>query len=144
MELTSKERARLRSLASKEDTIFLVGKEGLTDTIVDQIDKALTKRELIKIGTLETAPVEVREAALEIAEKTGSVVVQTIGSKMVLYRPNDKKPSKPKMNPMKARKIKLRKAKEKAKAENRKRFEHHGKDSSQRTEYKKPQHQTER
>lgn len=117
MEITSKKRAELKSLASKEETILLIGKGGLTDTLVDQVDKALTKRELVKIGTLETAPVEVREGALEIAQKTNSVVVQTIGSKIVLYRPNLKKANmqkKKKLTGTKKLKAKLAKKKKSA------------------------------
>lgn len=92
MEITSKQRAKLKALASKEDTILLIGKGGITDSLVDQVDKALTKRELVKIGTLEAAPVLAKEGALEMAEKTGAIVVQTIGSKIVLFRRNKKKP----------------------------------------------------
>ena len=48
--LTSKQRAKLRGLASTEDTILQVGKGGVADTLVKQVDDALTARELIKIG----------------------------------------------------------------------------------------------
>ena len=91
--LTSKQRAYLRSLAVNEDTILMVGKSGMGPEIVKQADDALEKRELIKGRVLpETSPLSPREAAEEIAERTGSQVVQVIGSKFVLYRRKKKDP----------------------------------------------------
>lgn len=92
--LTSKQRAYLRSLAVNEDTILMVGKSGMGPEIVKQADTALEKRELIKGRVLpDSSPVSSREAAEELAEKTGSDVVQVIGSRFVLYR-RKKKDSK--------------------------------------------------
>ncbi|MCR2024811.1 ribosome assembly RNA-binding protein YhbY [Anaerotruncus colihominis] len=90
--LTSKQRAKLRGLASTEDTILQVGKGGVADTLVKQVDDALTARELIKLRVLETCPESVREAAERLAAAVGAEVVQVIGGKFVLYRRNDKKP----------------------------------------------------
>lgn len=90
LKLTSKQRAKLRGLASTEDTIFQLGKEGITENFLKSVDTALAARELIKFRVLETAMVDRREAAEEIAEATGSIVVTVIGSKIVLYRPAEK------------------------------------------------------
>lgn len=91
--LTSKQRAYLRSLAVKEDTILMVGKSGMGPEVIKQADDALEKRELIKGRVLpETCPVSPREAAEELAQKTGSDVVQVIGSRFVLYRRKKKDP----------------------------------------------------
>lgn len=84
--LTSKQRAQLRGLANTKDTILQIGKTGITDNTLKQIDDALTARELIKIRTLETSPTSSRESADLIAEKIGADVVQVIGSRIVLYR----------------------------------------------------------
>ncbi len=93
MMLTSKQRAYLRSLAVNEDTILMVGKSGMSLEIVKQADDALEKRELIKGRVLpETSPLSSREAAEELASKTGSEVVQVIGSRFVLYRRKKKDP----------------------------------------------------
>ena len=91
--LTSKQRAYLRSIASNEDTILMLGKGGMSDDIIKQADDALTAREIIKGKALETSPLSAREAAEEIAEATNSEVVQVVGRKFVLYRENkdDKK-----------------------------------------------------
>lgn len=86
MELTSKQRAQLRGLASQMDTILHVGKDGLGDNLVKQADDALEARELIKGCVLESCMLTAREAAEELSVKTRSEVVQVIGGKFVLYR----------------------------------------------------------
>lgn len=90
--ITTKQRAQLRALANHIEVILQVGKGGIIDTLVKQVDDALTARELIKIKVLENAPVNAREAAQELAEKTGADVVQVIGMKVSLYRRNNKEP----------------------------------------------------
>ena len=84
--LNSRQRAQLRGLANSLDTIFQIGKGGVTENTVKQVNDALEAREIIKLRTLETSPVSSREAAEQIAEKTHSDVVQVIGSRFVLYR----------------------------------------------------------
>ena len=55
LEITSKERAYLRSLAVELDTIFQIGKGGITEETVLQIGNALEARELIKARVLENS-----------------------------------------------------------------------------------------
>lgn len=87
--MTSKQRSYLKSLAMKIDTIFQIGKSGVTDEICNQLLNALNARELIKIKILETCPTSVKETADLIAKGTGADVVQTIGLKIVLFRVSD-------------------------------------------------------
>ncbi len=84
--LTSKQRAQLRGIANSYETIFQIGKGGINDQLIKQIDEALTARELIKLRVLETAPVSAREAADETAAKVNADVVQVIGTRFILYR----------------------------------------------------------
>lgn len=90
--MTSKERAKLRSVAMQEDTILQVGKGGIGDALVKQVADALQKRELIKMRLLENSLLSPLEAANELAQATGAEVVQVIGSKFVLYKRNPKNP----------------------------------------------------
>lgn len=90
--LNSKQRSVLKGLASTADTIGQISKGSMTDTIIKQTQEALAARELVKYRVLETCPLSAREAAAELAEKTGSEVVQVIGSRLVLYRRNPDKP----------------------------------------------------
>ena len=84
--LTSKQRARLRSMASTMDTIMQIGKGGVTDTLVATVCEALEARELIKLRVLETCDLGVRGAAEELAARTDAEVVSVIGTKCILYR----------------------------------------------------------
>ncbi len=84
--LTSKQRAQLRGLANSLDAIFQVGKGGVNEQLIRQVDETLEKRELIKLTTLENCTTSSRDAAEEIAAATNSDVVQVIGRKFVLYR----------------------------------------------------------
>ncbi len=88
--MTSKQRAYLRGLANTIQPIFQIGKAGISDNLIKQIDDALEARELIKISVLETAPDEIRNLGGEIAEATNSIYVQTVGSKITLYRARKK------------------------------------------------------
>lgn len=90
--LNSKQRAYLRSLANTIDTILIVGKGGISDQVIKQADDALTAREIIKGKALENSETNSRETAEIIAEKVNADVVQVIGSKFVLYRPNPDEP----------------------------------------------------
>lgn len=101
MELTSKQRAQLRSLANGEDVIVHIGKDGITENLVKQADGALEARELIKCRVLENSMYTAREACEELSRMTRSEQVQVIGSKFVLYRQNRDK-SKRKIQLVKA------------------------------------------
>ena len=84
--LTSKQRAYLRGLANTERAIFQIGKDGLNDEIIKELDIVLEKRELIKITVLETAFISARGACEAICEEIGAEPVQCIGNKVVIYR----------------------------------------------------------
>ena len=84
--LTSKQRAYLRSKANGIDTIFQIGKGGVSDEMCRQIDAALEARELIKLSCLDNSDYTPRLAADEISEKIGAEVVAVIGTKFVLYK----------------------------------------------------------
>ena len=89
--LTSKERAELRAQANSIDTTLIVGKEGVTDTVIAEADNQLTARELIKGKVLEAALLSPREVSDAICEATGADGVAVIGTKFVLYRFSEKR-----------------------------------------------------
>ena len=84
--LNSRQRAQLRGLANNIDTIFQVGKSGVTENTVKQVSDALEARELIKLRCLDNSDYTPRLAADEISEKIGAEVVAVIGTKFVLYK----------------------------------------------------------
>ncbi len=89
--LTSKQRAALRGQANKMETILQIGKDGISENIIVQVDDALTARELIKLRVLENCPLTAKEASFALCEATGSDGVQVIGSRFVLFRRNEEK-----------------------------------------------------
>ncbi len=90
--LTSKQRAKLRSMANGMDCIMQVGKGGIVENLVVQVSDALRARELIKMSVLENCLFTAKEAANELAEQCGADVVQVIGKRFVLYKRNEEKP----------------------------------------------------
>ena len=87
--MTSKERAKLRAEANGLDPIFQIGKEGVTDAVIAQIEDTFNTRELFKIKVhLETSPEGPKEIAQKISEATGCDVVQVIGGTIVVFRIN--------------------------------------------------------
>lgn len=90
--LTSKQRSYLRGLASQYETIFQIGKGGISDNLIQQVQDALKKRELIKLRVLDNSMLTSREAAEQLAEATKADIVQVIGSRFVLFRRNAQDP----------------------------------------------------
>ena len=94
--LNSKQRANLRSQASALDPVFYVGKLGISEELLNQLENVLNVRELIKIGVQESCDYTAREAADEIAPKLEAEVVAVIGRKFILFR-RSKDPKKRKI-----------------------------------------------
>ncbi len=90
--MTSKQRAHLKSLASVIDPILQIGKSSLTPEYIEAVREAFNTRELIKINVLKNCLDDPREMAQIIADRTASQVVQVIGRKIVLYKPDKDKP----------------------------------------------------
>ena len=89
--ITSKQRAYLRSLSQNLDTIFQIGKGGITEEICVQIANALEARELIKARVLDNSGYTAKEAANEIADAISCEVVSCVGTRFVLYKESKKK-----------------------------------------------------
>ena len=90
--MTSKQRAYLMSLASNLNPIFKIGKSSLTPELTEAIGEAFNNRELIKIAVLKNCFDDPREIAQMVAERTHSQVIQVIGKKIVLYKPDKDNP----------------------------------------------------
>ncbi|NLM50343.1 MAG: ribosome assembly RNA-binding protein YhbY [Clostridiaceae bacterium] len=84
--LTGKQRAKLRAMANQIPALYQVGKNGVTDSFVSQINDALQARELIKVKVLENAMASAREICDEVCQKCGAEPVQVIGNKFVIYK----------------------------------------------------------
>jgi RNA-binding protein len=90
--ITSKQRSYLRSLANELEPIFQLGKNGIEESFLRQIEEALEARELIKIKVLNNSGYETREAIDIICNEVGCEGIQSIGSKIVIYKKSNNKP----------------------------------------------------
>lgn len=92
MTLTPRQRAQLRSLAHPLKPIFHLGKDGVTDSVVQSLSEAFNTRELLKVKVQSAAPITAAEAGEELARRLPDVHhVQTIGRTVVLYRRHPEK-----------------------------------------------------
>ena len=89
--LNSKQRAKLRSYASNIDATMIIGKDGLTDNILEQIDKQLFAHEMVKISVLDGADKPAKEYLHEVAAALNAEEVCSIGRKFVVYKMSNKK-----------------------------------------------------
>ena len=90
--MTSKQRSYLKGLAMNIEPIFQVGKSSITPEYTQAIAEAFNKKELIKISVLKNCMDDPRAIEEVLADRTGSQVVQVIGKKIVLYKPDKKDP----------------------------------------------------
>jgi RNA-binding protein len=84
--LTGKQKRYLRSEAHHLNPIFQVGKGGVNDNMVEQIENALEARELMKISVLQNCEVDKNEVAEELSKGSKAEIVQIIGNTIVLYK----------------------------------------------------------
>ena len=84
--ITSKQRSYLRSLAHNIDPLVYIGKQGVTENVVKELDQCLENRELVQVKIQEGFEADPKELANEMAEQLGAEFVQAIGRKFSLYR----------------------------------------------------------
>lgn len=89
---TSKQRAYLKSLAQNLEPIFRIGKSSLTPDFTEAIREAFNTHELIKVSVLNNCMDDPAEIGQMLADRSGSEVVQVIGKRIVLYKPDSKNP----------------------------------------------------
>jgi len=91
-DLTGKQRRHLRALGHHLDPLLQIGHEGVTDAVVAQANTQLGRHELIKVRVLESSPLDRREAADELAARTGADLAQVLGRTFLLYKRDPEKP----------------------------------------------------
>jgi len=92
MTLTARERAHLKARAHALEPRVQVGQAGLSETVVKEIDRALTAHELIKVKILADRDAR-HQIAKAICDQTGSANVQQVGKVVVLWRPTPDEPA---------------------------------------------------
>ncbi|MDO4800240.1 MAG: YhbY family RNA-binding protein [Bacillota bacterium] len=84
--MTGQQRSFLKGLAQTRKPLSQLGKEGITDAFLSDLDRMLEQHELVKISILESFPGELKEAAETIVSRSDAEFVQLIGRKLVIYR----------------------------------------------------------
>lgn len=84
--LNSKQRAKLRGFANNQEAVCTIGKEGLTDAVLESIMDALSAREVVKVSINQNLGAEPKQMANQIATKLKADVVGVVGRKIILYK----------------------------------------------------------
>jgi RNA-binding protein len=92
MELSEKQKRHLRRLGHSKHAIVTLGQSGLTDAIVQEMERALTDHELVKVRARAADRASRDDMLDQLATRTGSAIVQRIGNVGLLYRPDPKLP----------------------------------------------------
>ena len=90
--LTPKQKRELKGLASTLKTRYQIGKNDISDTLVDMLDKALTAHELIKIDVMKGCSLPIMEIAIDISNKLNAELVHVMGRVIILFRRNKENP----------------------------------------------------
>lgn len=84
--ITSKQRSYLKSLAHSIEPSVYLGKGGLTENVIKEVEVNLEARELVKVKLQEGCALQPKDVANQVAERLGAEFVQAIGKKFTLYR----------------------------------------------------------
>ncbi len=90
--LKKKQKQYLKGLANPLKPAVIIGKDGLTENIINSIDEYLTSHELLKISILKSCEQEIEEIVLDVLANTNSELISQLGRKMVIYRRNNRQP----------------------------------------------------
>lgn len=90
--ITARQRSYLKSLANPMKPLVHIGKDGITDAVLAQIDEILKAHEMVKVAILDTAMINAREAAIEVCESVRAEFVQAIGNRFTVYKKNHEDP----------------------------------------------------
>jgi RNA-binding protein len=90
--LTPRQRAHLRGLAHHLEPVVHIGRDGISEAVVKQIDEQLAHHELIKVRLGDGAPLDRDQTADQLPAAVGAELVQNMGKVFVLYRANAEDP----------------------------------------------------
>lgn len=89
--LTGKQKGFLRSEAHHLQPLFQIGKSGMTESVIRQIEEALEAKELIKVNILQNCDEDKNEIAAKLTAEADIEVVQVIGNILILYKESKEK-----------------------------------------------------
>ena len=90
--LNPKQKRDLKALASTLTIRYQIGKNEISETLIDMLNKALTAHELIKIDVMKGCSLQIMEVALDITNKLNAELVHVMGRVIILFRRNKENP----------------------------------------------------
>ena len=90
--LNPKQKRELKALASQLTIKYQIGKNEISDSLLDMLNKALTAHELIKIDVMKGCSLPIMEVALDISNKLNAELVHVMGRVIILFRRNKENP----------------------------------------------------
>ena len=88
--ITTKQRSKLKSLANTLRPSVTVGKDELTENVINEIAVALFHRELVKVASLQSCAIPAKAMCAEVCEALGCEPVLCVGNRFVVYKRSDK------------------------------------------------------
>lgn len=88
--LNKKQRINLRSFAMTMQDGVLVGKDGVTENVISQVNDNLNAHDIVKIKVLSNCDIDIKDIAESLVYQTKCEIVTVIGSKIVAYRKSDR------------------------------------------------------
>ena len=89
--LSKSQKVYLKSLCNTLKPLVMIGKYGITDSVIETAEEVLVAKELVKVSVLESCELSIDEVAIELARVTNSEIIYKIGRKVCLYRRNLRK-----------------------------------------------------
>ena len=90
--LNPKQKRELKALASQLTIRYQIGKNEISDSLLDMLNKALTAHELIKIDVMKGCSLPIMEIALDVSNKLNAEIVHVMGRVIILFRRNKENP----------------------------------------------------
>ncbi len=92
MNLTGKQKAKLKSIGQTQKVMVQIGDKGVTENVINSLNEALEAHELIKISIQHPQRDVRKEMIAELAQKSESHIVNIIGKTALLFKENTEKP----------------------------------------------------
>jgi len=87
--LTTNQKKYLRGIAHGLNPMIIIGANGVTESLMAELDSTLEHHEILKIKMASADRDDRKQIVDYILEQTGALLVQTIGKICVIYRQSE-------------------------------------------------------
>lgn len=93
MSLSGRQKRALRALGHGLKPVLTIGKQGIAETVIQQLEDNLLAQELVKVKILKSCPQTMSGIAETLSGRTGAELAQSIGRSLLFYRPHPENPA---------------------------------------------------